>query len=72
MSLHLKGNYIHYAMCSVRQRLLRFLWQGQHFQFKEMQFGLVKNFYLTDGNIGRCLKKKEIQVFMYLDDQELR
>lgn len=58
MSLHLKDNYIHYAMCSARQSLLRFLWQGQHFQFKEMQFGLVKNFYLTDGNY-RTLPQKE-------------
>lgn len=71
LSLDLKDAYLHVAMFPADRKFLRFCWQGQHYQFKAMPFGLAiapRIFTKLMAVIGSYLRKRQIQVFMYLDD----
>ena len=75
LSIDLTDAYLHVAVYRPHRRFLRLCFRGQHFQFRTMPFWLAiapRIFTKLMSVVGSYLRKRQIQIFMYLDDWLLK
>ena len=71
ITIDLEDAYFHIPIHWGHRKFLRFIFQGIHYQFRVLPFGLAvapRVFTKVLAALGGFLRSREIHIFMYLDD----
>ena len=71
IKIDLQDAYFHIPIFVAHRKFLRFIFQGTHYQFRALPFGLAvapRAFTKVMATLGAYLRNHQIHIFMYLDD----